>query len=271
MSSAPLGGLAPEVLVMAGGEGRRLGALTSAIPKPMLPVGGRPVLQHLLEQLRDQGVQHVHLSVHHLSQVISNYFGDGRWLGIDIDYVFERKALGTAGAIGQLPAQSKPLLVINGDIITPVPIAALVAHHHDHAASMTVGHVEARLPVPYGIIECGPPDVLRLHEKPDMVLTVIAGIYLLAPEVMETVRPGVSLSMPHLIESVLAKGRVVGFRLPGPWLDIGTPDAYARADQAAQGPAVVLPLQHTPLNEVVAGLGVSGLASPALAIPDLSR
>ena len=139
MSPRPFNGLPPEVLVMAGGEGRRLGALTSHTPKPMLPVSGRPVLQHTLEQLRDQGVEHVFLSVRHLSHVISDYFGNGRWLGIDIDYVVEQHALGTAGAIGLLPAQSEPLLVINGDVVTTVPVAALAAHHREHRAAMTIG------------------------------------------------------------------------------------------------------------------------------------
>jgi len=114
MSAAALRVQVPEVLVMAGGEGRRLGTLTSQVPKPMLPVGGRPVLQHTLEQLRDQGVTHAYLSVRHLSQVISRYFGNGRWLGIDLDYVVEPDALGTAGAIGMLPTLGKPLLVVNG-------------------------------------------------------------------------------------------------------------------------------------------------------------
>jgi NDP-sugar pyrophosphorylase family protein len=245
MSPRPLCGPPPEVLVMAGGEGRRLGALTSRTPKPMLPVGGRPVLQHTLEQLREQGVEHVFLSVGHLSHVISDYFGDGRWLSIDIDYVVEQQALDTAGAIGLLPAHSKPLLVINADVVTPVPVAALAAHHHEHVAAMTIGYVEQRVPIPYGVIECDWPDVLRLHEKPDVVLTIIAGVYLLAPEVAAGIHVGVPLAMPDLIEAVLATGRVVGFPLPGPWLDIGTPDTYARADPVAASAAAVLPSQAT--------------------------
>jgi NDP-sugar pyrophosphorylase family protein len=254
MSAAPFGG-SPEVLVMAGGEGRRLGALTSRTPKPMLPVAGRPLLQHTLERLRDQGVAHVYLSVRHLSRVISGHFGDGRWLGIDIDYVVEDQPLGTAGAIGLLPAQTKPLLVVNGDLLTSVPVAELVAHHQAHGADLTVGHVEQRIPIPYGVIECGRPEVLRLREKPDVVVTVIAGVYLLAPEVARSVPPGTPLAMPELITGLLLTGRVIGFALRGPWLDIGTPDNYAQAEPMMARTVAVLPAQATAPAAVPVGVG----------------
>jgi NDP-sugar pyrophosphorylase family protein len=222
----------PEVLVMAGGQGRRLGALTASTPKPMLPVAGRPVLQHILEQLRDQGVRHAFVSVHHLGHVISQYFGDGRWLGIDIDYVKEHVPLGTAGAMSLLPPLDKTLLVVNGDVVTPLPVARFVGHHQKHAAALSVGCVEQCVTVPYGVLELKPPDVVGLDEKPDIVVTVAAGVYLFSPEVVRTIGPrGARLSMPELISNVLRTGRVVGFPLPGPWVDIGTPATYACAEQ----------------------------------------
>jgi NDP-sugar pyrophosphorylase family protein len=198
----------------------------------MLPVGGRPVLQHTLERLRAQGVGHVFLSVCHLAHVISDYFGDGGWLDVDIEYVVEQRPLGTAGAIGLLPELSKPLLVLNGDVLTPVPVAEVAAHHQAHGAAMTVGYVKQRMPVPYGVIQCtGGLEVLGLKEKPEIVLTVIAGVYVIAPEVVAWTAHGVPLAMPDMIESVIGPGRVVGYPLPGPWLDIGTPETYARAEQ----------------------------------------
>lgn len=224
-----------EVVVMAGGEGRRLGSLTAATPKPMLPVAGRPALQHIVERLRDQGVCHLYLSVRHLSTIITEYFGDGRWLGLDIDYLVEDAPLGTAGAIGLLPALTDPLLVLNGDVMAHVPVRAMLRHHLRHEAAVTVAHVEERLIVPYGVLRCGGPDVLGLLEKPELLLQVIAGVYLLSPDVVAGVRPGTRLEMPQLIEWVLATSRVVGFRLAGPWLDIGTPEKYACADQVAAG------------------------------------
>lgn len=253
MSQSPYTEPLPEVLIMAGGEGRRLGPLTTRIPKPMLPVGGRPVLQHALEQLREQGVGHVFLSVRHLSHVISDYFGDGRWLGLDIDYIVEQQALGSAGAIGLLPAQSKPLLVLNGDLVTTLPLGALCAHHRQHDAAMTIAYVEQTVSVAYGVIECVGPDVVQLQEKPDLVLTVIAGVYVIAPEITAGVHRGVPLDMPDLIGAVLGSARVVGFPLPGPWLDIGTPDTYSCADQVAASAAAMRPSPPTsraPTNAV---------------------
>jgi NDP-sugar pyrophosphorylase family protein len=265
VSAAAFGG-SPEVLVMAGGEGRRLGALTSHTPKPMLPVAGRPLLQHILERLRDQGVEHVYLSVRHLSHVICEHFGNGRWLGIDIDYVVEDQPLGTAGAVGLLPAQTKPLLVVNGDLMTSVPVGALVAHHQAHGADLTVGHVEQRIPVPYGVVECRRLQVLRLQEKPDLVVTVIAGVYLLAPEVARSVPPDTPLNMPELITGLLSTGRVIGFALRGPWLDIGTPDTYAQAEPMLARTVAVLPAQRTVRAAVPVGVDASaGVVAGAVA------
>jgi NDP-sugar pyrophosphorylase family protein len=262
--TAPL----PEVLIMAGGEGRRLGALTTRTPKPMLPVAGRPVLQHILEQLRDQGIRHAYLSVRHLSHVICGYFGDGSWLGIDIDYLVEDQPLGTAGSIARVPASSRPLLVLNGDIVTLVPVAAMVAQHHRLGAAMTVGSVQDRVSVPYGVIECDGPHVVRVQEKPDLVFTVMAGVYLIGPPVAAAVPRDAPLAMPDLVAAVAATGRVVAFPLPGPWLDIGTPDQYARADEVAAFSALLLP-QPVPATDVAAQLSTT--VDPALSALRMPR
>jgi len=222
-----------EVLVMAGGEGRRLGDLTALTPKPMLPVDGRPMLQHILEQLRDQGVGHVYLSVRHLSHRISDYFGDGRWLGVDVEYVVEEEPLDTAGALGLLPRLDRPLLVMNADVLTELPVAAMVRQHVASGVGLTIGCAEQRISIPYGVVECSGPEVMRLHEKPDLALSIVAGVYVVAPEVVASVPAGVPLPMPGLIEHVMNTGRVARYALPGPWLDIGTPDTYARAAQVA--------------------------------------
>jgi NDP-sugar pyrophosphorylase family protein len=250
---------------MAGGEGRRLGQLTSVTPKPMLPVGGQPMLQHTLAQLRDQGVQHAYLSVRHLSHVICDYFGDGRWLGIDIDYVVDDQPLGTAGAIALIPRSARPVLVLNGDIMTPVPVASIVAHHERLGAAVTIGSVEEKVTIPYGVMECGESEVVRLQEKPALTFTIMAGVYLVAPEVAAGVSRDAPLSMPALVERALAGGRVVEFRLPGPWLDIGTPDQYARAEEMAARGAMRLVRPPTTARH-----GVGALALPEqVAVPAL--
>lgn len=136
------------VLVMAGGLGTRLGELTSTTPKPMLPLDGRPILQYMLEHLRDQGVRHVFLAVRHLSHAVMDYFGDGRWLGVDVEYVMEDHPLDTAGAIGLVPVSSAPLLVVNGDLLAAIPCATLLGAHLGRRAAMTVCHVEHRMQIP---------------------------------------------------------------------------------------------------------------------------
>jgi NDP-sugar pyrophosphorylase family protein len=218
---------------MAGGEGRRLGELTALTPKPMLPVDGRPMLQHIVEQLRDQGVRHLYISVRHLSEMVSDYFGDGRWLGVDIEYVVEDSPLDTAGALGLLPELDRPLLVMNADILTTLPVAAMVRQHVTSGAGVTIGCSQQRIPIPYGVVECTGAEVTDLHEKPDVVFDVVAGVYVVAPEVVAAVPAGVALPMPGLVEQVMATGLVGHFALPGPWLDIGSPDTYARAAEVA--------------------------------------
>lgn len=223
--------MTPEVLIMAGGRGSRMGHLTAHAPKPMLPVNGRPVLEHVIDHLRDQGVTHMFLSVGYLAEVITSYFGNGRWLGVNIDYVVERCALDTAGAVGLLPPVDRPLLVINGDLLTNLPVVQLVCNHLRHNAGLTVCLAEARRHIPYGVVECDADGALvQLLEKPTIVMTVVSGIYLLAPEVVRHVPSDVPLSMPDLIRQVRAGGgRVRGFALPGRWLDVGSPEDYRRA------------------------------------------
>ncbi len=223
--------LPAEVLIMAGGLGSRLGELTSTTPKPMLPLDGKPILQHLLEHLRDQGVRHVFLSVRYLSHTVMDYFGDGRWLGVDVDYLEEDRPLDTAGAISLVPVSDAPLLVVNGDLLATIPCASLLETHLGRRAAMTVCHVEHRVSVPFGVLTCGDSDdVVALEEKPAVSLTVIAGVYVVAPKVVVAVPTGRPLCMPELIASLVRTGEsVVGFRLPGPWLDIGSPEAYRQA------------------------------------------
>ncbi len=223
---------------MAGGLGTRLGELTSTTPKPMLRLDGKPILQHLLEQLRDQGVRHAYLGVRHLSHTVMDHFGDGRWLGLDLDYVVEDEPLDTAGALGLLPALSAPLLVVNGDVLASIPCTRLLRVHRERHAALTVCHVERPVPVPFGVLHCTGADgeVVSLEEKPSLPLTVVAGVYVISPEVVRSVPAGRRLSMPDLVTALLRdRERVVGFALPGPWLDIGTPESYRQAAELVRG------------------------------------
>lgn len=218
-----------RAVVMAGGFGARLGDLTRDVPKPMLPVGDRPLLERIVEQLRDAGIRHVNLTTHYRAETISEHFGDGSAFGMQIEYVSEEQPLGTAGALGLVEADG-PVLVMNGDILTRVDFRALHRFHAEHGADMTVALRPYELRVPFGVVELEGVDVRALTEKPLVRGLINAGIYLIAPDALATVPAGARYEMPQLIDDLVAAGRrVVGFPLREYWLDIGRVDDYEQA------------------------------------------
>ena len=232
-----IGGEGPPLraVVMAGGFGTRLGALTDETPKPMLPVGDRPLLERIIEQLRDAGIRRVNLTTHYRAEAISSHFGDGRAFGVEIEYVAEEQPLGTAGALGLLEAD-EPVLVMNGDILTRVDFRAMHRFHDEHRAEMTVAVRPYEVRVPYGVVELADAAVSGIAEKPLFRGFVNAGIYLIDPGVLATVDPGERLEMPDLIRRLVDDGRrVVGFPLREYWLDIGQLADYEQALSDVEG------------------------------------
>ena len=227
-----------RAVVMAGGFGKRLGQLTESLPKPMLPVGGRPLLERIIVQLRGAGIDRVHVTTHYKPEHIVDHFEDGSRFGVNIEYVNEDEPLGTAGAIGLIErVDDHPLLVLNGDIVTDVDFRALLHFHDEHEADMTVGVWPYEVHVPYGLVETDGELVTGIREKPVLRSFVNAGIYLIGAELCHTVPPGERLDMTDLIERALAEGRrVISFPLREYWLDIGELEAYEQAllDAAAK-------------------------------------
>ncbi len=218
-----------RAVVMAGGFGTRLAELTHEIPKPMLPVGDRPLLERIIEQLRDAGIRSVNLTTHYRADAIVGHFGDGSEFGVRIEYVPEERPLGTAGALGSLVAD-EPVLVMNGDILTRIDFRALRSFHEEHRADMTVAVRPYEVRVPFGVVEVEGERVARLSEKPAVRGLVNAGIYLVGPPVIALVHAGEVLDMPVLIERAVAAGRnVVAFPMREYWLDIGRVEDYERA------------------------------------------
>jgi len=227
--------LAMQAVVMAGGRGTRLQPLTDTIPKPMLSVGGRPLMEGTIAKLRDAGIERVDISTNYRATDIINHFGDGKDFGIDVNYLHEDSPLGTAGALGLMPPPDKTLLVINGDIITQVDYAAMLAYHNEHSADITVGVRQYGVQVPYGVIECSGPNVCKLTEKPNLTFLINAGIYLLEPSVFAFIEKNKRMDMTDLIQRLLDKGRsVVSFPIIEYWLDIGQPADYAQAQHDAE-------------------------------------
>jgi NDP-sugar pyrophosphorylase family protein len=224
--------MAVQAVIMAGGFGKRLRPLTTDLPKPMLPVGGRPIMEHIIEQMKRAGISKINVTTHFMPEKIIEYFGDGRKFGVEVSYLTEETPLGTAGALRLLQPSTYPLLVINGDILTEVDFHALYAFHREHNAVLTIGVRQYDFQVPYGVVENEGLRVLRITEKPSLSFFVNAGIYLLDPAVNECLMGLGRLDMPELVEMLIARGRpVVSFPIREYWLDIGRPGDYEIAQQ----------------------------------------
>ena len=225
-----------HAVVMAGGRGMRLRPLTTNMPKPMLPIGDRPLMEHIVDQLRGAGIGHVTVTTHFLPERIKEHFGDGENFGVRMDYLSEKEPLGTAGPLAQIPQPEKPLLVMNGDILTRVNLRAMLEYHREHNAELTVGVRQYDFQVPYGVVESAAGYVKTLHEKPVHSFFVNAGIYLLEPSAHGAIPSGRRFDMTDLIRSLVDEGRLVAsFPIIEYWLDIGRPDDYDRAQRDIGG------------------------------------
>jgi len=225
-----------RAIVMAGGYGNRLRPLTEELPKPMLPVGNKPLLELIVEQLKHAGIRQVNVATHYKGEVIAEHFKNGEAFGVDIRYVKEDQPLGTAGALSLLEEVDEPLLVMNGDILTRVDFRALLHFHREHKADLTVCVRQYELSVPYGVIDTDGVNVKGISEKPVVRQFINAGIYLLNPQVLKLIPNGQPYDIPDLIELLIKEQRtVVCFPIREYWLDIGKVDQYdqAKADIAA--------------------------------------
>ena len=236
-----LGDLVPQdtmpvtAVIMAGGYGTRLRPLTDETPKPMLRVGGRPIMEWVIEGLQQAGVRHIIITTYYKAEVITQYFGDGRNFGVQIEYVHEEQLSGTAGSLGLLSPWHEPLLVMNGDILTRVDFRALLHYHQENSADMTVAVREYHLQVPYGVVEMEDVKVRGLSEKPSLRLLVNAGIYLLEPFVHGYITKGEFLDMTDLMQRLLDDRRsVVGFLVREYWIDVGQHEEYEQAQDDAR-------------------------------------
>jgi dTDP-glucose pyrophosphorylase/CBS domain-containing protein len=219
-----------RAVVMAGGFGKRLQPLTLEQPKPMLPVGDKPLLEKTIEGLRQAGIRKVNVTTHYLAERISEHFGDGRAFGVEIEYLREDEPLGTAGVLGLLEATDEPLLVVNGDVLTNVNFRAMLDFHREHEADMTVAVREYDVQIPYGVVQSNGSRVVSIQEKPLLRHFINAGIYLINPGVCARIPSGERFDMPDLINRLIVANRpVVSFPIREYWLDIGRVEDYERA------------------------------------------
>ena len=220
-----------SVVIMAGGEGKRLRPLTNECPKPMLRVGEKPLLEIIIEQCIEAGLQNFYLAVNYLKEQIKSYFADGSRWNIQINYLEEISPLGTAGALSLLPEiPREPLLVLNGDVLTRINFESLLRFHQDHNAAATLCVREHSTQIPYGVVETSELNVLRIDEKPFLSHYVNAGIYLLDPTLIRLAIPNEYLDMPNLLQLAMESNeRVLAFPIHEYWLDVGHPGTLDKA------------------------------------------
>lgn len=221
-----------RVVLMAGGLGSRLGPLTRRVPKPMLPVGGRPLLETILETFADQGFYRFSISLNYLADTIRGHFGDGSRWGVEIDYLHETRRMGTAGSLTLLPTRpEEPFLVMNGDILTSVDFRQMLEFHQENEAAATMAVHEHTLQVPYGVVEVAGHRLVGVTEKPTHHHFINAGIYVLDPDVLNMIPDGTYFDMPELFLRLMGEGRTtVAFPIREYWLDIGQPQDLQRAE-----------------------------------------
>ncbi len=218
-----------QAVVMAGGFGKRLSQLTKKKPKPMLPVGRRPLLERILRRLKDAGIHRVHVTTHYRPEAITRYVGNGGRWGLDVNYLSEYRPQGTAGSLRRLKGPG-PFLVINGDILTQVDFQAFLRFHQEMSPILTVGVRRHETAIPFGVMHLDGPRVTGISEKPVLHNYINAGIYLLNAEALSFIPKGRRFDMPDLIRVLLqARRKVVGFPIHEPWIDIGTPRDYQEA------------------------------------------
>lgn len=225
------GGVDSAVFILAGGQGLRLRPLTENCPKPMLRIGGKPILEITLEHLIAHGFRRFFISVNYRAEMIVDYFGDGRRWNVDISYVHETQPLGTAGSLALLHETPRhPMIVMNGDIITQVNFLHLLDFHLERNAAVTMAVRKFDFQLPFGVVEVNGGDFAGISEKPTYSRFVNAGIYCIDPSAIQMITPNIKLDMPELIQKLVQSQKSIQvFPVREYWTDIGRHDDFSKA------------------------------------------
>lgn len=221
------------VVILAGGKGTRLLPYTTALPKPLMPVGNYPILEILLKQLSAYGFRDVTLAVGHLAGIVQAYFNDGKQLGLDLSYAYETKPLGTAGPLSRMPRFDRSILVLNGDLLTDIDFGQIVRFHYEKEATATLGMTLRTECVDFGVIEAESDHrIVNFQEKPKMDYMVSMGIYVFTPRVIDFIPKSTRFDFPDLLQRLLDNGsKVVGYQSEAYWMDVGRPADYEQANE----------------------------------------
>ncbi len=219
------GAIENMMLIMAGGKGTRLSPHTENCPKPMLEVGGKPMLEHIVERAATNGIRHFVISLHYLGHIIEDHFGDGRKYDVRIDYLRETSPLGTAGCLSLLPKiPDLPMIVTNGDVLTDIHYSELLDFHARHEATATMAVRQHEIHNQFGVVRIKGVEIEGFEEKPVYSSYVNAGLYVLNPETLRILEYQKHCHMPMLFERIKSGGgRTIVYPMHEPWLDVGRP------------------------------------------------
>jgi len=220
-----------KVVLMAGGLGTRLRPLTDEIPKPLLKIGGKPILETIIQNFVKHGFIDIIISVNYKAEMIKDYFGDGKKIGANITYVEEDKRMGTAGALSLLEEiPTEPFFVMNADLLTTINFEQMLDFHTNENSFATMAVREYEYQVPYGVIEINESEITSIKEKPIQKFFVNAGIYVLSPKILEYVPKDKFYDMPTLFEELIKNNKkTLSFPVHEYWLDIGRMDEFQQA------------------------------------------
>ena len=224
----------PRAVVLAGGRGARLSPYTSVLPKPLMPIGDQAILELVLGQLKSSGISDVTLCVGYLSNLIKAVIGNKTQLGVDITYVVEQEALGTAGPLRLVPALDSTFIAMNGDVLTTLDFDALIRFHKERGNLVTIATCERQLKIDYGVLHLGMNGhsnrVVAYVEKPEMRSVVSMGIYVLEPDAIGYIPESGYFDFPDLVRALLDADQPIGaYAYDGLWFDIGRREDYETA------------------------------------------
>jgi len=222
-----------KAVVLAGGKGTRLSPYTKVLPKPLMPIGDMPILEVILRQMKFAGITDVILTVGHLSELLRAFFQDGSRLGLNITYSYEDSPLGTAGPLAFVPDLNETFLVMNGDVLSTLPLNELIQFHREQKSLATIATHHRRVKVDLGVIQWnGDACITGYIEKPTYDYSVSMGVYIFEPKVLTYIPKGQYYDFPDLVKKLIdVNEKVTGYRFDGYWQDLGRPDDYESAAQ----------------------------------------
>jgi dTDP-glucose pyrophosphorylase len=223
------------MVIMAGGKGTRLHPQTENCPKPLLPVAGKPIMEHIIDRAKVVGFSHFVIAIHHLGHMIEDYFGNGEAFGVKIEYLREKFPLGTAGALSLLdPLPKSSIVVTNGDVLTDIHYGELVDFHSEYKATATMAVRVHEWQNPYGVVERRGIEIVNYEEKPISRVHINAGVYVIEPHAINLLIKSTHCDMPTLFSLIQEQSmRVIAYPIHEPWLDIGHPKDLAEAQKKA--------------------------------------